>query len=146
MRFNPAVGGAHRVVQSSRIIVNTFGRMKIRRRRRESWTYIALKGWLRSIRRLTSIPTANGTRLPMIRFGLLGCGRIAKRHSELLGGNHIQGASLVAVCDPLRARADAIAGKFGVPAHYDMDDFLARKDNDAVAMWTRSGRHAKHIN
>ena len=34
----------------------------------------------------------------MIRFGLLGCGRIAKRHSELLGGNHIEGASLTAVC------------------------------------------------
>jgi hypothetical protein len=25
----------------------------------------------------------------VIRFGLLGCGRIAKRHSELSGGNHI---------------------------------------------------------
>ncbi len=29
----------------------------------------------------------------MIRFGLLGCGRIAKRHSDLLGGNHIDGRS-----------------------------------------------------
>jgi hypothetical protein len=28
----------------------------------------------------------------VIRFGLVGCGRIAKRHSELLGGNHIEGA------------------------------------------------------
>ena len=45
----------------------------------------------------------------MIRFGLLGCGRIAKRHSELLGGGHIDRASLVAVCDPIRGRADAIA-------------------------------------
>ena len=45
----------------------------------------------------------------MIRFGLLGCGRIAKRHSDLLGGNHIAGAKLVAVCDPVRARADAVA-------------------------------------
>jgi len=25
----------------------------------------------------------------MIRFGLLGCGRIAKRHSEPLGGKHM---------------------------------------------------------
>ena len=32
----------------------------------------------------------------MIRFGLLGCGRIAKRHADLLGGNHIDGARLVA--------------------------------------------------
>ena len=68
----------------------------------------------------------------MIRFGLLGCGRIAKRHSDLLGGNHIDGAKLVAVCDPIRARADAIASKFGVPAHYDIDDFLARKDIQAT--------------
>ncbi|MHC6154915.1 Gfo/Idh/MocA family protein [Bradyrhizobium elkanii] len=81
----------------------------------------------------------------MIRFGLLGCGRIAKRHSDLLGGNQIEGASLVAVCDPERARADAIAGKFGVAAHYDMDEFLARKDIAAVAVLTPSGLHPAHV-
>lgn len=81
----------------------------------------------------------------MIRFGLLGCGRIAKRHSELLGGGHISGASLVAVCDPIRARADAIASKFGVPADYDTDTFLARKDIDAVAVLTPSGMHPAHV-
>ena len=64
----------------------------------------------------------------MVRFGLLGCGRIAKRHSELLGGGHIDRAGLVAVCDPIKARADAIASKFGVPAIYDINEFLARKD------------------
>ena len=74
----------------------------------------------------------------MIRFGLLGCGRIANRHSELLGGGHIDRASLVAVCDPICARADAVASKFGVPAHHDIDDFLARKDIDAVAVLTES--------
>src|SRR6201747_3208792 len=81
----------------------------------------------------------------MIRFGLLGCGRIAKRHSELLGGGHIDRASLVAVCDPIRARADAIASKFGVPAVYDINDFLARKDIDAVAVLTPSGMHPQHV-
>jgi len=81
----------------------------------------------------------------MIRFGLLGCGRIAGRHSDLLGGNHIKGASLVAVCDPLRARADAVASKFSVPAHYDMADFLARKDIDVVAVLTPSGMHPEHV-
>jgi UDP-N-acetyl-2-amino-2-deoxyglucuronate dehydrogenase len=81
----------------------------------------------------------------MIRFGLLGCGRIAKRHSDLLGGGHIDGASLTAVCDPLRARADAIASKFGVPAVYEMDEFLARKDIDAVAVLTPSGMHPGHV-
>jgi len=81
----------------------------------------------------------------MIRFGLLGCGRIANRHSDLLGGNRIDGASLVAVCDSVRARADAIASKFGVPAVYEIDDFLARKDIDAVAVLTPSGMHAAHV-
>jgi predicted dehydrogenase len=81
----------------------------------------------------------------MIRFGLLGCGRIAKRHSDLLGGNHIEGAKLVAVCDPVRARADAVAAKFSVPAPYDIDDFLARKDIDAVSVLTPSGLHPQHV-
>ncbi len=81
----------------------------------------------------------------MIRFGLLGCGRIARRHSDLLGGNHIEGASLVAVCDPIRARADAVAGKFSVPAIYDIDDFLAREDIDAVSVLTPSGLHPQHV-
>jgi predicted dehydrogenase len=81
----------------------------------------------------------------MIRFGLLGCGRIAKRHSDLLGGDHIEGAKLVAVCDPVRARADAVASRFGVPAHYDIDDFLGRKDIDAVSVLTPSGLHPQHV-
>jgi UDP-N-acetyl-2-amino-2-deoxyglucuronate dehydrogenase len=80
----------------------------------------------------------------MIGIGLLGCGRIAKRHSDLLGGNHIDGARLVAVCDNVRPRADAIASKFGVPAHDDIGDFLARDDIDAVAVLTPSGMHAVH--
>src|ERR1700742_1002714 len=81
----------------------------------------------------------------MIRFGLLGCGRIAKRHSDLLGGNHIGGAGLVAVCDPVPARADAIGSKFGVPAHHDIDEFLTRRDIDAVSVLTPSGLHPQHV-
>jgi len=32
----------------------------------------------------------------MLKFALVGCGRIAKRHSELLGQNQIKDACLVA--------------------------------------------------
>src|ERR1700726_190748 len=80
----------------------------------------------------------------VIRFGLLGCGRIAKRHSELLGGGHIAGAKLVAVCDEARARADAIGSRFNVPALYDLDDLLGRDDIDAVSVLTPSGMHPRH--
>lgn len=80
----------------------------------------------------------------MIKFGILGCGRIAKRHSDLLGGNHIKDATLVAVCDPIRERADALAAKFGVPAYYDIDSFLASGNIDAVSVLTPSGMHPEH--
>ena len=78
----------------------------------------------------------------MIRFGLLGCGRISKRHSDLLGGGHIEGAQLVAVCDVIPERADAIAARFGVKAYYNRDEFLASSEIDAVSVLTPSGQHA----
>ncbi|GGI29170.1 Gfo/Idh/MocA family protein [Bradyrhizobium guangdongense] len=80
----------------------------------------------------------------MVRFGLLGCGRIAKRHSELLGGGIVEGARLVAACDSDRARADAIATKFKVSAYADLNEMLARDDIDAVAVLTPSGMHPQH--
>jgi predicted dehydrogenase len=80
----------------------------------------------------------------VIKFGLLGCGRIAKRHADLLGGGHIAGAKLVAVCDTLRERADPIASRFGVPAFYNIDEFLSQKDIQAVSVLTPSGMHPAH--
>src|ERR1044072_4174237 len=80
----------------------------------------------------------------MIRFGLLGCGRIAKRHADLLGGGHIDGAKLVAVCDPIRASADAFGSKVGIPRDSDIEGFLARKEIDAVAVLPPSGMHPEH--
>ncbi|MBR1243004.1 Gfo/Idh/MocA family oxidoreductase [Bradyrhizobium sp. AUGA SZCCT0274] len=80
----------------------------------------------------------------MIKFGLLGCGRIAKRHADLLGGGHIAGAKLVAVCDVVRERADKVASRFGVPAFYSIDEFLNHKDTQAVSVLTPSGMHPAH--
>jgi UDP-N-acetyl-2-amino-2-deoxyglucuronate dehydrogenase len=81
----------------------------------------------------------------VIKFGLLGCGRIAKRHSDLLGGGHIAGAKLVAVCDEVHERADAIATRFGVQAFYNIDDLLGQKGLDAVSVLTPSGMHPAHV-
>ena len=80
----------------------------------------------------------------MIKFGLLGCGRIAKRHSDLVGGRHIEGAQLVAVCDTVPERADALARAYGVPAFYNSAEFLAQRDMDVVSVLTPSGLHASH--
>ena len=80
----------------------------------------------------------------MIKIALLGCGRIAKRHSDLLGGGHINGAKLVGVCDVVRERADAIGSRYGVPAYYDLDRLLGQQDVDVVSVLTPSGLHPIH--
>ena len=80
----------------------------------------------------------------MIKFALLGCGRIAKRHSDLLGGGHINGAKLVGVCDVIRERADAIGSRYGVPAYYDLERLLEQQDVDVVSVLTPSGLHPIH--
>lgn len=80
----------------------------------------------------------------MIRFALLGCGRIAKRHADLLGQGVIDGARLVAVCDSDRSRAAAFGERYGVPAHESMDELFARSDVDVVSILTPSGMHADH--
>ena len=51
----------------------------------------------------------------MLNFALMGCGRIAKRHSELLGNNQISGAKLVSVCDIVEEKAKNIGENFRIP-------------------------------
>lgn len=81
----------------------------------------------------------------MLKFALVGCGRIAKRHSELLGYKQIDGARLVAVCDIVEAKASAIGRQFEVPYFGDMHEMMSNCDVDVVVVLTESGNHAKHV-
>lgn len=81
----------------------------------------------------------------MLRFALVGCGRIAKRHSELLGMEQIKGATLAAVCDTVEARAQAVSRRFGVPFYIDMDRMMREEVVDVVVVLTPSGLHAEHV-
>ncbi len=80
-----------------------------------------------------------------MNFALVGCGRIAKRHSELLGSNQITGAKLVAVCDIVPIKAEKIAKQFDVPSYLDMHEMMQSVDIDVVVVLTESGNHAKHV-
>ncbi|MDH5331467.1 MAG: Gfo/Idh/MocA family oxidoreductase, partial [Aquincola sp.] len=80
----------------------------------------------------------------MIRFALLGCGRIAKRHADLLGTGQIVGACLAAVCDIDQQRAGAFGEMYRVPAFASVDDLLASTGIDVVSVLTPSGMHAEH--
>ena len=85
--------------------------------------------------------------MPMraLNFALVGCGRIAKRHSELLGLNQIQNARLVAVCDLVREKAEKIATQFSVPHFTDMHEMMRAVNIDVVVVLTESGKHAEHV-
>ena len=81
----------------------------------------------------------------MLKFALVGCGRIAKRHSELLGLNQIKDASLVAVCDIVEEKARKIGQEFNVPYYTDMDEMMQKESIDVVSVLSESGHHAKHV-
>jgi predicted dehydrogenase len=81
----------------------------------------------------------------MLKFALVGCGRIAKRHSELLGLNQIENASLVAVCDIIEEKAEKLGKQFNIPYYTDMDEMMESEDIDVVSVLSESGYHAKHV-
>lgn len=81
----------------------------------------------------------------VLKFALVGCGRIAKRHSELLGNGEIQGACLVAVCDLVEEKAEKIGQQFSVPSFTDMHEMMRKVNIDVVVVLTESGKHAEHV-
>lgn len=80
-----------------------------------------------------------------LRFALVGCGRIAVRHAELLGSGAIDGATLAAVCDVLPERAQRLGDQHGVPWFQDMHEMASGVDVDVFVVLTESGNHARHV-
>ncbi len=81
----------------------------------------------------------------MMNFGVVGCGRIAKRHLDLLGGGQIAGARLVSICDCDAERLALAAKKYPEARSYaTYADMLADPQIDIVTILTPSGMHAEH--
>lgn len=81
----------------------------------------------------------------MLKFAIVGCGRIAKRHSDLLAENQIDGAELIAVADKKFDRAKAVGEAKNVNAYDDMHEMMALEKPDVVTVLTESGLHAQHV-
>ena len=79
-----------------------------------------------------------------LRFLLIGCGRIAKRHAELLGTGQIGGARLAGVCDIDPDRARAFGEQYDVPWFADMGEMFAKVEADVASILTPSGMHPAH--
>lgn len=75
-----------------------------------------------------------------INFAIIGCGRIAQRHAEHINNNGV----LVAVCDIVLSKADALAIKYNAKAYQSIDDLLKNEDVDLIAICSPNGLHAEH--
>lgn len=82
----------------------------------------------------------------MLNFALVGCGRIARRHADLLGNRQIAGAQLVAVCDRQEARAKEFGEKHKVPYFLDCHEMMRALGDriHVVNICTHSGMHARN--
>jgi len=80
----------------------------------------------------------------MINFTLRGCGRIAKRHANLLGTGQIPGARLAAVCDEDRKRMACFAARYQIRGCESLDDRPELPGVGVVSVLTPSGLHADH--
>lgn len=81
----------------------------------------------------------------MLNIALVGCGRIAVRHAQLLGTGQIEGARLASVCDIVESKAAKIGGEYKVPFYTDMHDMMRAEKPDVVVVLTESGNHARHV-
>src|SRR6185437_12007339 len=73
-------------------------------------------------------------------FALIGCGSISDFHAEALRG--IEGARLIAVAEPVEARAKKFAEREKCDWVTDYHDLLKRPDVQIVCVTTPSGSHA----
>ena len=77
----------------------------------------------------------------MIKFGIIGCGKIAQRHAEHINNK----ASLICVCDINEKNADNLGDLYSADTYYSIDQMLNSKpDIDVISICTPNGLHAEH--
>ena len=70
----------------------------------------------------------------MLRVCVIGMGPIGNRHADIYKADEL--AELVGVCDIIKERADAAAGRLGVPAFYDAQAMLGALKPDVCGVTT----------
>jgi UDP-N-acetyl-2-amino-2-deoxyglucuronate dehydrogenase len=77
-----------------------------------------------------------------IKFGIIGCGRIAQRHAEHI--NNTFGCELVATCDIIPEKSKDLGDKYTAKFYSAVNEFLANKEIDVVSICSPNGLHAEH--
>lgn len=78
--------------------------------------------------------------MKVLRVGIVGCGKIADGHAEIV--KYLNGAELVAVCDREPVLAEQLAVRFGVAKWYEnLGEMLEEERLDVVHITTPPGVH-----
>jgi len=74
----------------------------------------------------------------VLKFAVIGCGRISEKHLTALTSGHIP-AQLVAVCDIVESKGKAKAEQHRVPYYLDYHEMLkAHPEADVISVLTPS--------
>ena len=77
----------------------------------------------------------------MIKYAIIGCGRIGERHAEQANTK----GKLIAVCDIIPERANELGKKYSALPFYSPDEMLAANTGaDVITICTPNGLHAEH--
>jgi predicted dehydrogenase len=77
-----------------------------------------------------------------LKFGIVGCGRIAQRHAKHI--NNTNGIKLTAVCDIVPERAELLGDAYQAQAFDSLEALLAGSDVDVLSICSPNGLHAQH--
>lgn len=81
-------------------------------------------------------------RMEALSFAVMGCGRIARRHCDILA--EAPYGRIAGVCDVAPERAAAFGEQYGVPTYTDAVAMTRDLRPDVVCVLTPSGMHAEH--
>lgn len=81
----------------------------------------------------------------MIRFGIIGCGAIAKRHANILSSGSLRSALLAGVADLDLERARTFAASYDVPAFASAEEMVKTAAVDVAVVLVPSGLHAELV-
>ncbi len=77
-----------------------------------------------------------------ITLGIIGCGRIAKKHAEAI--SKLENAKIIACCDIIEERAKKFSEKYNIPQYYvKYSDLLANNKIDVIIIATPNGLHSQ---
>ncbi len=76
---------------------------------------------------------------------IVGCGRISKRHIEVLSKKLFKKFKIISVCDTEDRKAEAVSKLISIPYFNSIKKMINYKVADIACILTESGNHPKHI-